>query len=172
MNLVELLLKENSKAVYTRIVNYVGKSPKRYKSLVDIFLGGPYRITQRVARPLSYCTELHPELARPFLKRIVKTLAVPDQSDSVKRNVLRLLQFVNIPASLQGEVAGICFQLLSDTSESVAIRVFAMSVLGTIAQEQPDLGKELELIIQDQMPYGSAGFVSRANNVLKQLRKK
>jgi hypothetical protein len=170
MNLVEVLLTENSKAVYTRIVRYVGKSPARYKALVNIFLGGPYRVTQRAARPLSYCTELHPSLVKPYLRRIVKTLSVPGQTDSIKRNVLRLLQFVEIPKSLQGVVADVGFRLLSDTRESVAIRVFAMSVLGEIAVHQPDLAKELEIIIQDQMPYGSAGFVSRANKVLKKLR--
>src|SRR4051812_25620164 len=129
MKLVEALLKENSKAMYTSIVNYVGRSPSRYRQLVTIFLKGPYRVTQRAARPLSYCAELHPDLVKPHLARIVSTLHVAGQSDSIKRNVLRLLQFVEIPKSLQGEVADCCFRLLSDRREAVAIRVFAMTVL-------------------------------------------
>ncbi len=170
MNLVEELLRENSKAVYTRIVRYVGQSPARYKLLVNLFLKGPYRVTQRAARPLSYCTELHPELVKPYLPRIVKTLSVQGQTDSIKRNVLRLLQFIDVPKALQGEITSVCFRFLSDPREPVAVRVFAMSVLGNMVEKEPELGKELEIIIHDQMPYGTAGFVSRANKVLKKLR--
>ncbi len=169
MNLVAELLSENSKAVHMRIVRYIGRSPKRYKSLVDVFLKGPYRVTQRAAGPLNSCTESHPELLKPHLRAIVKSLGAQGQSDSIKRNVLRMLQFVDIPVSFQGELADICFRLLSDKRQAVAIRVFAMTVLSNIAVQQPGLIRELEAIIQEHMPYGTPGFVSRGSKVLKKL---
>lgn len=169
MNLVDLLLSENSRPVYLRIVRYVGNSPARFAELVSVFLKGPYRVTQRASRPLSYCAELHPELVKPHLARIVRSLHAPVQHDSIKRNVLRLLQYVDIPKRLQGEVAGLCFRFLADRKEAIAIRAFAMTVLGRIALKEPGLRNELETIIRDEMPYESSGFNARARRVLKEL---
>lgn len=169
MNLVELLLSGNSKANQLQIQRYVGSSSARFGELVSVFLNGPYRVTQRASHPLSHCAAQHPELVKPHLSKIVKSLRVPGQHDSIKRNVLRLLQFVDIPAKLQGEVTNLCFGFLEDRKEAIAIRAFAMTVLGRIAAEEPDLRKELEIIIRDEMPYESSGFNARARRVLKEL---
>jgi hypothetical protein len=45
-----------------------------------------------------------------------------------------------------------------------------MSVLGDIAKKEPALEKELKLIIEEQFPYGSAGFRSRAKKILKSMK--
>ena len=105
MNLVETIAKDHSKAQCDRIVKYVGNDPGRFHELVRVFLAGPYRITQRAAWPLSYCVEHHPQLIRPHLQSIIKNLKRPGLHDAVKRNTVRLLQFITIPRSLQGQAA-------------------------------------------------------------------
>ncbi len=169
MNIVHELLREHSKSMCDHVVTYVGKNPVRFKELVNAFLNGPYRVTQRAAWLLSYCVERHPELIKPHLRRIINNLKTPKILDSVKRNTIRLLQFIRIPVSLQGPAATSCFEYLNNPKEPIAIRVFSMSVLSAIAREQPELRKELRIIIEDQMPYGSAAFTSRARAILKEL---
>ena len=169
MNLVETIAREHSKAQCDRIVKYVGSDPDRFRKLVKVFLAGPYRITQRAAWPLSCCVERHPHLIQPHLKTIVKNLKNPGLHDAVKRNTVRLMQFITIPRSLQGQAASICFDLFQNPREPVAVRVFSMSVLARIAQDQPELKNELKIMIEDQLPFGTAGFLSRARKVLKQL---
>jgi hypothetical protein len=44
-----------------------------------------------------------------------------------------------------------------------------MTVLGNLTMALPELGKELAILIEDELPYGSAGFVSRGRKVLKQI---
>jgi hypothetical protein len=44
-----------------------------------------------------------------------------------------------------------------------------MTVLANIIDDQPDMKKELKLILEDQLPYGSAAFKSRGNKVLKKI---
>ncbi|MBL7872384.1 MAG: HEAT repeat domain-containing protein [Cyclobacteriaceae bacterium] len=171
MNLLNEIRSEHSRDQMLRIVGYVGSSPKRFADLVKIFLTGPYRVTQRAAWPLSNCVELHPELVYPHLKRIILFLGKTDEHDAVKRNILRLLQFISIPKSLQGKTANLCFQFLGNTKEPIAIRVFAMTVLANLAKVNPELKNEIILIIEDQLPYGSAGFVSRGRKVLKELKR-
>ena len=51
MNLVEIIEKEHTSAQRDKIVTHVGNNPKRFAELVEVFLNGPYRITQRSAWP-------------------------------------------------------------------------------------------------------------------------
>jgi hypothetical protein len=170
MNLVKEVLKEHSKAQMMKIVHYVGANHKRFAELVTVFLNGPYRVTQRAAWPISNCVEQQPELVKPHLKKMIHFLAKEGEHDAVKRNILRFLQFVSIPKSLQGKTADLCFGFLSNTKEPVAIRVFAMTVLANLATQNPELKNEIIPIIEDQMPFGSAGFISRGRKILKELK--
>jgi hypothetical protein len=170
MDLVKLILSAHSKAMKDKVVKYVGNDAKRFKELVNIFLEGPYRVTQRAAWPLSYCVGQHPTLIRPHLKTVLNYLSKPGIHDSVKRNTIRLLQGIDIPKSLQGKAANICFEYLSNPKEPIAVRVFSMTVLANIAKENPELKNEIIPIIEDQLPFGSAGFRHRGMRVLKVLR--
>jgi len=169
MDIKKELLKEHSKRQTTKVVNYIGSDAERFKDLVKLFLEGPYRVTQRAAWPLSYCIEAHPHLIKPHMKLVLKMLDKEDAHDSVKRNVLRFLQHIEIPRRFYGMLADRCFMLM-DPKEPIAVRVFAMTVLANIAKEEPDLKKELRIVIEDQMPFGSAEFLSRARKILKGMK--
>lgn len=170
MNLVKALLKEHSKAQCNRIVEYIGTDKDRFRELVDVFITANYRINQRAAWPLSYCAEYNPELIKPHLKKLIHNLKRPELHNAVKRNTVRLLQFISIPKSLQGVAAQVCFDFLQNRKEAIAVRVFSMTVLANIAKDQPALKSELKITIEDNMPYGSAGFVSRSRKILKELK--
>ena len=168
MNIKKVILKEHSKRQTAKVVSYIGKSPTRFKALVTLFLEGPYRLTQRAAWPLSYCVEAHPELIKPHLKAILKMLDRKDTHDAAKRNIMRLLQYIEFPKKLYASVINHGFALM-DPKEPTAVRVFAMTVLANIARREPDLKKELRIVIEDQLPYASAGYLARARKVLKGL---
>jgi hypothetical protein len=171
MDLRKEIVKEHSKVQAQKIVTYIGNSPTRFKDLVTIFLAGPYRVTQRAAWPLAICVEHHPKLVAPHLVSLLKQLEKPGIHDAVKRNTIRLLQHIEIPKSLHGRVADLCFRYLSNNEENIAVRVFSMSVLEVITQERPELKRELQLIIEDHLPFASPGYLSRARKVLKNLSK-
>jgi hypothetical protein len=170
VNLKTLILKEHSKAQRERITKYIGDDPKKFTELVDIFLTGPYRITQRAAWPLSYCVEQNHSLIKPHILTLLKFVERPDAPDAVKRNIVRLLQFIEIPKRNQGRIANLCFTFLLDKKEPIAVRVFSMRVLGNLAKKMPELKNELIPLIEDEIPYGSAGFISRGRKVLKELK--
>ena len=170
MDLKAAILKEHSKTQTTKIVNYVGNNPKRFAELVKLFLAGPYRVTQRAGWPLSNCVESHPHLIRPHLKSILLFAKKPGVHDAVKRNTVRLLQFIEIPNKLQAQVADVCFGFLLNKKEPIAVKCFSMTVLGSIALVNPELKREVSIIIEDQLPYATPGFIVRAKRVLKSLR--
>lgn len=170
MDIKKALEKGHSKAITDQIISYVGSNQTRFNSLITIFLEGPYRITQRAAWPLSFCVINQPSLIDRHYGSILKMLTKKGIHDAVKRNIMRSLQFVEIPAKHQGKVIEHCFNLM-DAKEPIAVRVFAMTVLANLSKLHPDLKKELKLVIEDQLPYGTAAYLSRSKKILRQLEK-
>jgi hypothetical protein len=169
MNIREALLQEHSKQQTLRIVLYIGTDKEHFKELVELFLGNNIILAQRASWALSNCVEAHPQLAQPYLKVIVHRLTQP-LHNAVTRNVLRLLQFVELPEDLLGEIATICFKQLSARAEPVANRAFAMTVLARIAEKLIELQPELCAIIEGELPYALPAFVSRGWKILKRFK--
>lgn len=170
MDFRKFLSEEHYQHQYARAADFVGSNPKRFADLIDIFLDGPYRITQRASWPISICVEREPSLIKPHLTRILKELERPNAHDAVKRNIVRLLQFVPIQKSAQGRTIDNCFALLKDRKQPIAVRVFSMTVLANLVPEVPELKNELIPYIEDELPFGSAGFISRGKKILKALK--
>lgn len=169
MDLKKRLNLGHPKAQTNEIVDYVDGSRSRFKQLVKVYLEGPYRITQRAAMPLTNCVAKWPYLIDNHLKRLIFFLGKPDASDTLKRNTIRLFQFIDIPKRYQGKVADLCFAYLNDKKAAVAIRVFAMTVLFNITKDEPELRNEFKLILEEQLPFGSAAFRSRGGKIFSAL---
>lgn len=169
MNLESEILREHSKHQCVRIARWIGTDTKRFRELMDLFLKGEYRITQRAAWIIQHCADQHVSLVIPYIERMIDRMIEPNVHDAVKRNVVRILQDIEIPRRLSGKVATVCFDWLASAKEPVAVKVFSMSVLANIAKQEPDLKNEIRILIEQQMPMGSAGFKSRGKKVLRQL---
>lgn len=171
MNIKDTLLQPPSRSLMMQIVDYVGDDPVRFGELIEVFTGGPYRLTQRAAWPLSYCVQEYPLLLGHHLDTLLQQLKMP-RHNAVTRNILRLLQFVDIPDEHAGEVMNFCFDVLMRPKEPVANQAFAMTVLANLAGRYPEIKNEILLCIEDRMPNASPGFSVRARKVKKQLQKK
>ncbi len=169
MHLESAILKEHSKRNTMRIARWVGSDRRRFAQLMRCFLKGEYRITQRAAWIVSYCAEQHPQLLLPYLGRMLDRMMEPGVHVAVKRNVIRILQFITVPKKLQGKVATICFGLLTSQHEPVAVRCFSMTVLANIARQEPELKRELRLVIEQHLPWGTPGINARGKRILRQL---
>ena len=157
---------EHSKQQTMAIVEYIGEDPKRFAELMKVFFAGDYRLTQRAAWPMNYCAELHPKLILPYLPKLLDCLEREDMHDAVRRNVVRLLQYIEIPKRLTGKVYSHCIDLLDDADQPAAVRAFAMTVATRIAKSEPDLINELRLIVSKHLPHATAAFRARAKQVL------
>ncbi len=166
MNIREALRDEHSIRQTNLIVEYIGTDPSRFQELIDVFIAGEYRLTQRAAWPLGICSQFHPELVDPHLAKLVDQLDRDDVHDAVKRNVTRLLQYVEIPPKPSGRILDVCFRLVDDPQEPVAVRVFAMTVAERIAHDEPELLKELGLIVDKHADTTTIAFRKRAEILL------
>jgi hypothetical protein len=166
MDIRQTLLAEHSKRQTMKIVRFIGEDAEKFKELVEIFLTEEYRLAQRSAWAVNYCAQLNPKLVEPYLEKMLDQLERGDVHDAVKRNVVRLLQYVVIPEELLGRVYTHCFDLVDDSESPVAVRVFALSVATNIAKAEPDLQRELQLVVKKHLPYSTAAFHKRARAIL------
>ena len=166
MDIRQALMDEHSKRQTMAIVEFIGDDAQRFAELMKLFFAGEYRLTQRAAWPMNYCAERRPELIHPYLPKLLDCLERDDVHDAVKRNVVRLLQYIEIPRRLMGKVYAICVDLVNDAYEPVAARAFALTVAARIAKSEPDLMNELRLVVRKHLPHTTAAFQKRAREIL------
>jgi hypothetical protein len=167
MDLRKAILAEHSKAQTNKIFKWVGSNQKRFDELFHLFLNDEYRVVQRAAWPLSYCVIDNPQLIRKHFAKLVKNMKKPDLGDSVKRNTVRLLQHMEIPAKFHGDIMNSCFDYLIDPKEKVAVKAFSLSILDNLSKQYPEIRQELKTIIEDRWDSETPAFRSRAKKILK-----
>ncbi len=172
MDIKSALLKEHSRKQALKISNYIGKDPKKFKILADFFLGNEYRLAQRAAYSINFCGTNHPNLITPLIPKMLLKLEDKNVHDAVKRNSLRLFQFISIPKKYHGKVVQTSFKLLQDYSQPIAIRVFAMTTIANLCPLYPELSNELLPIIQKELSQNpKPAYISRAKKALKIIQK-
>jgi hypothetical protein len=170
MNLEEELLREHSRKHAEKLARWVGTDSNRLTVLMRHFLTGEFLTSQRAAWVVTIIAERHPMLFCPYLKRMLSRMQEPGVHDAVKRSVVRILQDIEIPDNLLGTTATLCFEQLSSAEAPIAVKCFSMTVLAHIAEREPELGRELRLVIEQQLPFAGAGFRARARETLKAIQ--
>ena len=103
---------------------------------------------------------------------ILETIHCFPKNNSIKRSGLAILQDINIPAEIMGELYTTCFNFLTNSSEAIVTKVFSMSICFRIAKIYPELLNELRLIIEENLVLfgrNSPGIFSRGNKILTQI---
>lgn len=170
MKLREEILSAHSKEHSLYIAGWIGGDAARFRQLMQLFLEDEYRVVQRSAWIISLVADKHPELMSPHLPQMVARMETDGLPSAVKRNVLRILQDIPVPADLHGPVMNACFQYLEDPKEMIAIKAFAMTILSNLAVAYPDIKNEIRILLEDLLEHEpSPGIRSRANKVMKAI---
>lgn len=171
MSFKERLAQGHCKEITQSIVREVCNNPEKMEEFMQTFIDGPMRITQRAAWPLGFIVQKKPNLLTPYYPVLIKELDNKNNHQAVNRNILRALQYTNIPKKHQGKILDKCFQFLSDNNQPIAIKAFSMTVAYNLGKEYPEIIPELKASIELLLPDGSSGIKSRGNKILKQLNK-
>jgi hypothetical protein len=154
----------------TAIVQEVANSQKKMDELMQCFVDGPLRITQRAAWPMSDIAKKHPHLLFKYYPTLITLLNQKDKPDAINRNILRALQFVTLPEEHEGNILDVSFRLLNSTTEPVAVKAFSMTVIYNLTFKYPDIVPELNASLTALLPNGSMGIKSRGNKILKAIQ--
>lgn len=173
MNIYNQLEQEHSKVNSLRIVAYIGNDPERFDELMNCFFmqTKDYRVPQRAAHALSLVFNAQPQLIYPYRDKLIQSLNDPELKSSLKRNILRILQFTEIDEESMGSVYENCISFLMNPKEEIAIRAFAMVVAYNISNKFPELKPELKTLIEvvREEPKSSPGIQSKCRHILQKL---
>ena len=173
MNIREALLKEklHKKEQALVITDYACTSDKNFNELMHCFLSDEYRLAQRAAWSVSWAAQKQPHFIMPYIKDLIQQLPRKDVHDAVIRNSVRILQKINIPEDLHGELMDSCFNFIESNETPVAIKAFALTTLYNLSKIYPDIQNELKLLIEEKWEHETAAFRQRAKQILKDLNK-
>lgn len=170
MDLYTILLGTSSQKEKRILATQIGASKEVFDDLIQYFMEEDIHLVQKAFTVANFCVESHPKLLLPYMDEIVTHLLKP-KSNTVKRNILRMFQFVAVPEEYWGEVYDVCIKCISNANEPSANQAFSISIALNIVKEVPELGKELQLLIEERMEYSLPAFRARGKKALKELTK-
>lgn len=166
MNIRETLAIEHSKANSLKIADYIGDNHEKFADLMKIFFNAEYRLSQRAAYVFMISVDRCPNLVKPYLEKLVSQLERKDVHDSIRRNIVRAFQYIEIPINLQGRIFSHCIDFIENMNETIAIRAFALTVATRIAEKEPELINELCLTVEKYMPNPTPALQVRMRKLL------
>jgi len=126
-------------------------------------------MAQRAAWPLSYAAVANPAFIQKHFPKLLKNLEKINLHTAIKRNTVRLLQDISIPAKFHGRVMNLCFDYISSPVEAAAVKAFSLTILENLSGQYPEIKTELKTIIEDRWDFESPAFHARARKILKKL---
>lgn len=165
----ELLTKKASRANSYQVVAMVGKDYENYSDLIDLIINYECPVSEKAAWAMNHCFEDGVGFFEDYFEELVPVIGSSTYSDSVKRNIVRILQFVEIPKEYHVSVIDSCFELLTNTQTAIAVKAFSMGVLEKMVKLYPELKNELVAAIEDLLPKASSGIKNRGQKILKRL---
>ena len=169
MNLTQSIPERYSQIEIQPIIDWIEGSEEHFAELMEVFFDGNTRKNQYAAGIMIHCIDRWDYLLIPHVEKLILNLQNPNLHDAIKRNTVRVLQDAEIPEKLHGILVDIALTYLQNSTEAIAIKVFSMTILYNLTQKYPELKNELRFILEEQMPFQSAGFRSRAEKILRGL---
>ncbi len=166
----ELLTKKASRTNSYKVVALVGEDYKNYKELVGLIVDYECPVSEKAAWAMNHCFEEGLGFFEDYFEQLVPVIGSSIYSDSVKRNIVRILQFVEIPEKYQASVIDSCFDLVMKKQTAIAVKAFALGVLEKMVKLYPELKNELVAVIEDLLPKASSGLKNRGQHILKRLK--
>lgn len=168
--LVRILMEEYSRDGMVRIAREIGGDADRFEVAWEIFCKGEPPLPQRMSWAMSILMEEQPALAVKYGATIAAR--IPYMSHPAElRMALRTLAAHQVPMTAVGDLLLHLFPLLEDPQTPIAIRVHAMQILYNISSLEPDLKRELLLVIEAFANNSGPGFANRAGKLIPKLRR-
>jgi hypothetical protein len=170
MNIEEQLMGEMSRRNVEHVANYIGNDASRFNELVGLIFMQKDKLSLRATWALTVVTDKYPEIIQPHTGKIIGSLETFEHT-GIHRMLLRSLQDAILTEDEEGMLYTICFNWLTSAHEPPAVRALSMLQLYKTAKKEPDLMRELLLIIEDLADHESAAIRSVCKQVLKSVKR-
>ena len=165
-------LGDSGRATADLAVMAVDNDPQRFRHLLDVCFAEQYPMSMRASRVAQLCCEKNPALIVPYLNEVIDKIAA-SSIPGVRRNFLKvLIEFIDIElVKDNGILAGLCFDLIADGSEPVALRYYGMVYLHKLSFLIPELASELTAILERNLETEeSEGMKKRSLEIIHSIK--
>ena len=167
----DLLAKKASRVNSFQVVSLVANNAEKYRELIEIIKENNCPYSEKAAWAMNHCHDDGTGFFDEYYPELTQILADKSYSDSVKRNIVRVFQFKQIPEEFQASVINSCFDLVTNKDTAIAVKAFSLGVLENMVKLYPELKNELTACIEDMLPTASSGIKNRGKHILKRLGK-
>ncbi|MFT5821895.1 MAG: hypothetical protein ACI8ZM_003151 [Crocinitomix sp.] len=171
MDIGQQLLRETSRRNWDKVITYVGEDEERFAELMRIFFTEESKTIIGASQAVGVISEKQPRLIRPYVVDLIGYLK-SNPVDAVKRNTMRVFQFIDIPEEIEGDLFDIAMTYLKGLDTAIAIKAFSMTALRKISAKYPELAQEvifqIEILVKEEV---SKGLTSRGQHELVKLNK-
>ncbi|MBT8219067.1 MAG: hypothetical protein KJP00_04555 [Bacteroidia bacterium] len=171
MSIYDLVSEGRSKALVEKILNAVGSDPEKVDTLIDLIENAEKHVSFNAGWVLYHLLEnKNIEWSRYFDKLwpLLKDNILP----AVARSILKYLWYLDKwPDDKFTEVADHLLQYVADPGAPIAYQALSMEALYKHLNPYPELLEELKLILEQGMPYGSAGYKNKAQKLVRKINK-
>lgn len=165
-SLYEIIMADHSRVHADLISDLVVRKPSLLKELLDITFLNEEPVSRRASWPIRIISERKPELYNPYIGEIVEAVT-SIKSVPIQRSLLALLIYVEVPDEYHGELLQLTSEILIDKGSPVAHIIYSADIFYKLSINEPDLLKELVIMLQEQMPYGTPGVKSKCRKITK-----
>jgi hypothetical protein len=151
-----------------QMVAYVNSNPSCFEELVKLAMGDKQPYSWRASWLLWSCIEKNDKRIQKYLKDFIQVL--PTRVDSQKRELMKILEMMEIPDELEGLLFDQCMAIWEKLDQQPSVRINAFKILVKIVGRHPELREELNFLTQDQYIESLSQGVKRSLKIL--LKKK
>ncbi len=156
---------ENSEFIFA----HFNSQTEDLSPLMSLVFDDSKKVYWRAAYIMDRINEKQPELIRPYLPQIIQAIS-STTSESKLRHFLKVISLNPIARDHAGLLFDHCLAIFTTNSYAIAVRVHAMQILYEISKLEPELKKELILVIEQELEQQpTAGIRSRGTRILKSL---
>lgn len=155
-----------------QLTSFVEKNPKIVRELVFLTNGNDLKLSMRASWALQHISFKYPELIKPHIGSLIKSLKKEKQHTGAIRNVIRIFHEIEIPEKYSAELYDLCLNYIKNGTLPHAIRAFSITLLGDICKKYPELKPEVELVLNELKTYPQPPSLTvRIRATLKVLQK-
>jgi hypothetical protein len=130
------------------MVVLLNNDPDSFSQTVHLALENLPLVSWRAAWVLYHAMEENDARLHPFLPELIS--AIYGKSDGHQRELLRIIEKLNIPEEHEGPLFDLCMTIWEQVGKIPSVRLFAFRIILRIAKKYPEMKSEITFITQQQ----------------------
>jgi hypothetical protein len=154
---LEYILTHSYKA---EMISYLKAHPEAFNEAIKLALSDKQPYSWRAAWLLWSCMDYNDLRLQRYQKKIIGTL--PITGDNQLRELLLILQRMELKVSYTGKLFDICVKVWEKTDKQPSVRINAFKLMVKIAKKYPDLTDEIIYLTQFHYLYSLSAAVKKS----------